>query len=290
MTLADDRVAIVTGATSGMGIDIAKHLHAKGWRVGIVGRKHAAGEAVVKEIGDARARFFPANLEDYNSQAAMFQAVWKTWGRIDALCANAGIVDKSSVYIYGWRGKGIEEIPPEPDLQCTDIDYKAVIYGTQLATHFMRHNQPKPGGRIVVNASIGALFPHQSYPEYCGAKAAVVQFVRGMAPMLKAKENIFINVVMPGAVHTPIVPPEMMAAMSPECVTPISTVITAHDRFLEDDTGVAGQAIEASADQLIYYDVPKLGNGYKTKRAVTVWEPLFKMMHGENSDMPDAIP
>ncbi|KAL9090317.1 MAG: hypothetical protein Q9165_005350 [Trypethelium subeluteriae] len=273
-----------------MGIDLAKHLFAQGYRVAIVGRKQAAGDAVVREIGDDNARFFPANLENYASQAAMFQAVWNTWGRIDVLCANAGIVDKSSVYIYNWREKGVDEIPPEPDLQCTDIDYKGVIYGTQLATHFMRHNRPQPGGRIVVNASIGALFPHQSYPEYCGAKAAVVQFVRGVAPMLKSKENILVNVVMPGAVQTPIVPPEMMAAVSAECVTPISTVIAAHDRFLEDDTGAAGQALEASSDQLIYYDPPEMGNGYKTKRAVTVWEPLFKMMHGENSEMPDAIP
>ena len=199
-----------------MGVDIAKHLHAKGYKLALVGRKQAAGEAVAKEIGDENARFFPTTLEDYASQAAMFKAVWDTWGRIDVLCANAGIVDKSSVYIYGWRGKSVEAIPPAPDLQCTDIDYKGVIYGTQLAIHFMRNNKPRPGGRIVVNASIAALFPHQSYPEYCGAKAAVVQFVRGMAPMLKAKENIFINVVMPGTVQTPIVPPEMMAAVSPE--------------------------------------------------------------------------
>ena len=70
----------------------------------------------------------------------------------------------------------------------------------------------------------------------------------------------------------------------------MSTVLTAHDRFLEDNSGAAGQALEASADKLIYYDLPEVGNGYKTKRAVTVWEPLFKMMHGENSEMEDAIP
>jgi len=199
-----------------MGIDIVKHLHAKGWKVAIVGRKQAAGEAVVREIGDEQnARFFQCHLDDYGSQAAMFLGVWKAWGRLDLLCANAGIVDRSSLYIYSWRDKPVEEVPPEPDLQCTDIDYKAVIYGVQLSTHFMRHNTT-PGGKIVVNASIGGIFPHQSYPEYCGAKAAVIQYVRGVAPLLKAKENNFINVVMPGAVETPIVPPEMIAAVSPE--------------------------------------------------------------------------
>ncbi|KAI7696478.1 hypothetical protein KC353_g17513, partial [Hortaea werneckii] len=233
---------------------------------------------------------FQADVASYASQAAMFKAVWQAWGRIDLLCANAGIVDKSSVYIYNWRGKSVEDVPPEPDLSCTDIDYKGVIYGTVLATHFMRHNKPKPGGQIVVNASIGAMFPHRSYPEYCGAKAAVVHFVRGVAPLLKAKEGIYINVAMPGAVETPIVPPEMIAAVSKDCLTPISTILAAHDRFIEDNTGMVGQALEGSADQLIFYEPVAYGNGYKSKRAVTVWEPLFRMMHGEDSQLDEAIP
>lgn len=79
----------------------------------------------------------------------------------------------------------------------------------------MRHN-PQPGGRIVITGSIGAVFPHEAYPVYCGTKAAVNHFVRGVAPLLKQKENILINVVMPGIVSTPIVPPEMIAAVTPE--------------------------------------------------------------------------
>ncbi|CAJ2506691.1 Uu.00g078770.m01.CDS01 [Anthostomella pinea] len=269
---------------------VSKHLHAKGWRVAIVGRKQDAGESVASAIGDPqRARFFQAHLDDYASQASMFKAVWAAWGRIDLLCANAGIVDKSSLCIYVWRGKSVDEIPPAPDLRCTDIDYKGVIYGVQLASHFMRHN-PAPGGKIVVNASIGGVFPHMTYPEYCSAKAAVIQFVRGVAPLLKSKENIFLNVVLPGAVATPIVPQEMMAAVSPECITPMATIIAAHDRFIDDETGVAGQALEGSVDNLIPYDLPEYGNGYKTKRAVTAWEPLFETMHGEKSGLPDAIP
>ncbi|KAF2764544.1 NAD(P)-binding protein [Teratosphaeria nubilosa] len=285
-----DRVVIVTGATSGMGIDLAKHLHQKGWKVAIVGRNAAAGQSIVDQIADAEnARFFQCHLDSYASQAEMYKAVWSIWGRLDLVCANAGIVDKGSLYQYGWRGKSVEEVPPEPDLQCTDIDYKGVIYGVQLATHFMRHNAI-PGGKIIVNASIGGIFPHRTYPEYCGAKAAVIQYVRGVAPLLKTKENIFLNVVMPGAVATPIVPKEMIEAVSPDCLTPVSTIIAAHDRFIEDESGVCGQALEGSVDKLVYYDLPGYGNGYRTKRAVTVWEPLFKMTHGEGSELPDAIP
>jgi hypothetical protein len=63
-------------------------------------------------------------------------------------------------------------IPPKPNTACTDVDYKAIVYGVQLAIHFMRKNST-PGGKIVATASIAAVHPHSSYPEYCGAKAAV---------------------------------------------------------------------------------------------------------------------
>lgn len=49
------------------------------------------------------------------------------------------------------------------------------MYGTQLAIHFMRKNKV-PGGRIVATGSVAAIYPHESYPEYDGAKAAVSQY------------------------------------------------------------------------------------------------------------------
>jgi NAD(P)-dependent dehydrogenase (short-subunit alcohol dehydrogenase family) len=180
-----------------------------------VGRRKEAGEELVKSLGD-NALFFQTNLEDYQSQVAMYKGVYKAWGRIDALCANAGIVDKSSVYILNWRNKDADEVPPEPDMSCTDINYKGVVYGTVLATHLMRHNKPNPGGKIVITGSIGGLFPHRGFPEYCGTKGAVITFTRTMAPMLKQKDNIVINCILPGVVNTPIIPPEMVAAVSPE--------------------------------------------------------------------------
>jgi NADP-dependent 3-hydroxy acid dehydrogenase YdfG len=113
----------------------------------------------------------------------MFQKVFNTYGRIDALCANAGIVDRSSIFIFEHRGS--DKIPSKPDLLCTDVDYKGVVYGTQLAIHFMRKNKT-PGGKIVATASVAAIVPHETYPEYDGAKAAVVNFVRGTARVLKS--------------------------------------------------------------------------------------------------------
>lgn len=159
------------------------------------------------------ATFHETDVASYTSQCATFLSVFKTHGRIDALCANAGIVDRSSIYMLPNKSFKPEDIPPAPDLSCTDIDYKGVVYGTQLAIHFMRSN-PTPGGAIVATGSIAGVHPHPSYPEYNGAKAAVLNFVRGVKEVLWRKEGIRVNCVLPGIVETAIIPRELVEAVN----------------------------------------------------------------------------
>jgi hypothetical protein len=52
---------------------------------------------------------------------------------------------------------------------------------------------------------------------------------------------------------------------------------------------LTGQILEGSVDKLLFYDTPKEANGKFTKRAVTIWDPHFRMMHGELSEIPDAL-
>jgi NAD(P)-dependent dehydrogenase (short-subunit alcohol dehydrogenase family) len=234
------------------------------------------------------AAFFYADISSYDSQAKAFLAVYQKWSRIDALLANAGIVDRSSLYILRHKEAKVEDIPPAPDTSCTDIDYKGFIYGTQLATHFMRHNNPK-GGKIVGTASAAGVRPHPSYPEYNGAKAAVINFMRGVADVLNSKEDIKINVVCPGIVATSIIPPEMIAAVDSAFMTPIQTVVGAYDAFLDEEDERFGVAVEATVDKVVELKEWPLGNGKASLRSVTVWEPLFNMLHGEISGISGAI-
>lgn len=167
------------------------------------------------------------------------------------------------------------------------------MYGTQLAIHFMRKN-PTPGGRIVATASAAALYPHETYPEYDGAKAAVLNFVRATGRVLRIvsplfplysfhyehvntlllqKENIAINAVLPGIVHTNIIPPEMVAAVSPEAMTPVSAIVSAYVRFLDhEDASLSGEALECAADKQIFCPRPEYLNGNISQRACTVWD------------------
>jgi NAD(P)-dependent dehydrogenase (short-subunit alcohol dehydrogenase family) len=267
-----------------MGEAISRDLVSRGWKVAMADIH--PNTDLSEELGD-EAMFVKCDVADYDSQAEMFQKVWDQYGRLDALCANAGIVDRSSIFIFDHRGK--DSIPPKPDLSCTDVDYKGVIYGTQLAIHFMRKNSP-PGGRIVATASCAALYPHETYPEYDGAKAAVMNFVRATSRVLKIKEQILINAVLPGIVHTKIIPPEMIAAVSKEYLTPVNNIVSAYNRFLNDETGMAGQALECSVEKQLFAKVPDYLDGPASRRACTVWDPLFKMIHHEPSELPDALP
>lgn len=72
-------------------------------------------------------------------------------------------------------------------------------------------------------------------------------------------------------------------------LTPASTIVSAYNLFLNDKSRT-GQVVECSAKEHFLLPDPPLLNGRITKRATTVWDPLFKMMHGENSGLEEAIP
>ncbi|CAK7217701.1 hypothetical protein SCUCBS95973_003234 [Sporothrix curviconia] len=288
--MADSKVGIVTGAASGMGMALAKHFAAQGWRLALWDVNTKVGEELARELGP-NTFFVQCDVSSYDSQARAYLATWQKFGRIDALLANAGIVERSSIFIFKYRSNKVEDVPPAPNLACTDVDWKGVLYGVQLAIHFMRHNPGKPGGKIVVTASNAAIHPHASYPEYNGAKAAVVQLVRGVAEVLKIKENILINCVCPGIVHTSIMPPEMVAAVSAESLTPLDTITRAYAGCLADDDTRSGVILECSGTQIsdIEHERLTFKNGVPSVRSVTVWDPLFKQIHGEPSELPSAI-
>lgn len=72
-------------------------------------------------------------------------------------------------------------------------------------------------------------------------------------------------------------------------MTPLSTIVAGYDKCLEENS-LVGEAFEATGEQLLLMARPELQNGRISKRAVTVWDPLFKICHGELSQLPDAIP
>ena len=229
-------------------------------------------------------------MKSYTSQVKLFEIVWKRWGRLDVLIANAGSIDGGSHYNFSRRHAAVDDLPTEPDTSCTDIDVKGTIYGTTLATHFMRNNPHGPGGKIIITGSMVGVYPCHTFPEHCAAKAATHQWVRTMGPVLQQREGITINAVMPGGIETAAMP-GFSKAFRPEQMTLRSTLISAYDTFLNDaSNSKSGQLIESAHEKLIEWPLPEYKSGAFAKRTEAVFEPWFELMHRERSGIPGTLP
>lgn len=148
-------VAIVTGAASGMGLELTKHLISKGWKVGMADMNATEGERISKELGED-AFFKQTDVSVYKQQATLFAEVFR-WGgnRLDFLAANAGIADKQSLY---QTDEPLDEdgVPLPMNLKTMEVDLDAVLQGVWLFKHYARKNEKK-GGKIAITSSAAGL-------------------------------------------------------------------------------------------------------------------------------------
>lgn len=91
---------------SGIGESLSIELVGRGWKVAAfdIPRQKPLADDLARRLGDAFI-FIPSDVSNYSQLSSAFSEVFAKWGRIDAFCANAGIIDRSSVYIFAHRGK-----------------------------------------------------------------------------------------------------------------------------------------------------------------------------------------
>ncbi|KIW78572.1 hypothetical protein Z517_08410 [Fonsecaea pedrosoi CBS 271.37] len=284
MATSTQKVVIVTGAISGIGAVLTTYLLQDGWTVVGVDVADSCDPKIAEEFGKSFS-YRTCDVSNYDALAETFAQVFAQFGQINAFCSNAGIIDRSSVYIYSHRGK--TSIPPKPDLACTAVCYHALIYGTQLSIHFMRQN-PTPGGFIVCTSSMVGYHPIATFPEYCGAKSAMNAFVISTAPVLKLKENITINAVLPGIVPSQFISQEMRDTFGADGLTPKETIAAAYMKCLHDRS-LNGELIECSRDKHFVLPRPGYADGETSKRTCTVYDPYFVQVHGESSQLEDIV-
>ncbi|WP_328436384.1 SDR family oxidoreductase [Streptomyces sp. NBC_00444] len=180
------KVAVVTGANSGIGLAIARRFAAEGARVFLAGRRQEPLDAAVSEIGPAATGVrtdvsVPADLDD------LYSVVREEAGRIDVLVANAG----SAV------PQRLGEITEEAIDATFGTNVKGTIFTVQKALPLL-----SDGASIVVTGSTSTLRPGPSLEIYGASKAAVRNLVRSWA--LSAQERKFrVNVLSPGPTETP---------------------------------------------------------------------------------------
>ena len=158
------RVAIVTGAGTGIGKSAALALLKDGYGVGLVGRRKELLDKTAAESGAKdRAMVLPADLTKDAEVRQVFAEVKSKWGRLDVLFNNAGM---------GAPTVPMEELPIEKFREVVDINLVAMFMCTQEAIRIMKAQSPK-GGRIINNGSISAHAPRPMSVAYTSTKHAV---------------------------------------------------------------------------------------------------------------------
>ena len=161
----EGKVAIVTGAGSGIGRGAAVALLAEGYSVALAGRRADALAETIAEAGDdgARAIAVPTDVSDPAQCAALFAATTKAFGRLDLLFNNAGA---------GAPPVNIEDLPFEQWQKVVNVNLTGVFLCTQEAFKVMKAQDPM-GGRIINNGSISAHAPRPNSAPYTSTKHAV---------------------------------------------------------------------------------------------------------------------
>lgn len=172
-----NRVALVTGAGSGIGRASAIALLAAGWRVVFSGRRLDALRESIRLAGDpfgdiaARALAAPADVTRPDSVTALFDLVRARYGRLDLLFNNAGVFNP---------GVPLEELALEQWRSAVDTNLTGAFLCTQQAFRIMKAQDPR-GGRIINNGSISAHAPRPNSVAYTSTKHAITGLTKASA-------------------------------------------------------------------------------------------------------------
>ncbi len=190
----EGRVALVTGAGSGIGKAAALLLAREGAKVGVLSRTAEELEQVAEEIrgNQGEALVLTADISDPAEMERAVQELVDRWGRLDIVFANAGI---NGVWAP------IEELMPEEWNQTISINLSGTFYTIKYAVPYLK----KQGGSVIVTSSVNGtrMFSNTGATAYSATKAAQVAMAKMLALEL-ARAKIRVNVICPGAIESEI--------------------------------------------------------------------------------------
>ncbi len=168
---SNGKVALVTGAGSGIGKAVALALLRTGYRVALVGRRADALNEVVKESGSQDALAVPCDVSQPEAVRAAFDKVHATFGHLDLLFNNAGV---------GAPAVPMEELTFEQWQNVVNINLTGSFLCAQQAIRLMKAQSPQ-GGRIINNGSISAHAPRPNSAPYTATKHAITGLTKSIS-------------------------------------------------------------------------------------------------------------
>ena len=187
MTDLNGKCALVTGASGGIGAEIARSLHAAGATVGLSGTRVEPLEALAAELGD-RAHVLPCNLSDTDAVDALPKQAAEAMGAVDILVNNAGIT----------RDNLFMRMSPEEWQSVLDVNLSATF---RLCKGVMRGMMKARWGRIVNISSVVGATGNPGQANYAASKAGMIGMSKSLAYEV-ASRGITVNAVAPGFIET----------------------------------------------------------------------------------------
>jgi len=215
--LLADRIALITGAGSGLGRAMALTFAREGARVAVNDLRREAAAQVAAEIDAAggRALVLPADVSDSVEVAAIFEQLVESWGTLDILVNNAGIAlitDVVKAKFGEMMAATLSGVRPTGSIGATrmmldsqwrrtlSVHLDGTFYCTREALKIM---EPRGAGKIINMASIAGTTGLLGSPDYSAAKAGIIGFTKAVAREVIGA-GIYVNAIAPGYIDTPL--------------------------------------------------------------------------------------